>query len=190
MDIKKLVPWNWFKKEEEEGGVTVPVQWKSEARIPYPKGSVMGQIAQMHREMDRLFENAFRGAGFSPFTSDFHAPVVGSALFKPQMDIGATDKEYSITVEVPGVEEKDVNVEVANNTLIIRGEKKQDTEEKEKDFYKIERFYGSFQRVLSLPEDAVQEEIKASFKKGILAIKIPRKAVPKTEVKQVEIKNG
>ena len=99
-------------------------------------------------------------------------------------------KEYAISVEVPGVDEKDVKIELANNTLTIGGEKKQEKEEKEKNFYRVERSYGSFQRVLSLPEDADQEKIQATFKKGVLRITVPRKALPHAEAKQIEVKKG
>ncbi|MDD3620001.1 MAG: Hsp20/alpha crystallin family protein [Desulfobulbaceae bacterium] len=188
MDIKKFAPWNWFKKEEEEGGSTVPVL-RADAPQALPESGVLNPIVQLHREMDRLFDNAFRGFGLSPLRSDFFTPLTASGLLKPQVDIGATDKEYSITVEVPGVDEKDVRVEIANNTLTIRGEKKQEKEEKDKNYYRVERSYGSFQRVLSLPEDADQDGVKASFKKGVLTIAMPRKPLPKAEVKQIEIKS-
>ena len=196
MDIKKLAPWNWFKKEEEESVANVPVKMKDSPSYYPAESSTANPLAQMHREVDRLFENAFRGfgvssarfPGFSPLGSDFFSPLSSSGFLKPQVDVGATDKEYSITVEVPGINEKDVNIEVANNTMTIRGEKKQEKEEKDKNYYRVERSYGSFQRVLSLPEDADQEAIKATFKNGILTIKMGRKALPKPDVKQIEIK--
>lgn len=189
MDIKKFAPWNWFKKEEEEAGSTVPVV-RQDVQQVYPESRSTSPIVQLHREMDRLVENAFRGFGLSPFRSELFTPHTAAGLLKPQVDIGATDKEYSITVEVPGVDEKDVKVEIAGNTLTIRGEKKQEKEEKDKNYYRIERSYGSFQRVLSLPDDADQEGVKASFKKGVLKITMPRQALPRTEVKQIEIKSG
>jgi HSP20 family protein len=138
--------------------------------------------------MDNLFENAFRGFGISPFASELFTPLTASGLLKPQVDVAATDKEYLITVEVPGVGEKDVKIEVAGDTMTIRGEKKQEKEEKEKNYYRVERSYGSFQRVLSLPEDADQEDIKAKFENGVLTITMPRKALPKPEVKEIEIR--
>lgn len=187
MDIKKLAPWNWFKKEEEEGGATVPVK-RTHKEATVAEGASFYPIFQLQREMERLFENAFRGFGLSPFMSELFTPLTASGFLKPQVDVGASDKEYAITVEVPGVDEKDVKVEIANNTLTIRGEKKQEKEEKNKNYYRVERSYGSFQRVLSLPEDANQEDIKASFKNGVLTIKMPRKALPKSDVKQIEIK--
>ena len=187
MDIKKLAPWNWFKKEEEEAGSVVPVQ-RDETKPSYSGDSSLNPLFQLHREMDRLFDNAFRGFGVSPLRSEIFSPITVSGQLKPQVDIGATDKEYSITVEVPGVDEKDVKVEVADNTMIIKGEKKQEKEEKDKNYYRVERSYGSFQRVLSLPEDAGQDDIKATFKNGVLTIKMPRKSLPKSKVKQIEVK--
>lgn len=187
MDIKKLAPWNWFKKEEEESGAMVPVKRRTN-QAGVAEGTPNHSIGQLEREIDRLFESAFRGFGLAPFRSELLTPLAASGLLKPQVDVGASDKEYSITVEVPGVDEKDVKVEVANNTMTIRGEKKQEKEEKEKNYYRVERSYGSFQRVLSLPEDANQEDIKATFKNGVLTIKMPRKELPKPDVKQIEIK--
>ena len=111
-------------------------------------------------------------------------------MLKPTLDLSATDKEYTIAVEIPGVDEKDVKLEIANDILTIRGEKKHEKEEKDKNFYRVERSYGSFQRVLSLPEDADQEAVKATFKRGVLTISMPRKAMPQTDVRKIEIKNA
>lgn len=188
-DIKKFAPWNWFKKEEEHGDVAVPVQ-RADTTAGRPEGNYGHPLLQLHREMDRLFDNAFRGFGMSPRSRDFFSPLTTGGLLKPQVDVGANDKEYSITVEVPGVDEKDVKVEIINNTMTIRGEKKQEKEEKEKNFYRVERSYGSFQRVLSLPDDADQEGVKAKFKKGVLRVTIPRKVLPESAVKKIEIKGG
>jgi len=189
MDIKKLVPWNWFKKEEEQTGSIVPVK-SGDVQTVYPPSSMANPIIQLHSEMDRLFENAFRGFGRSSFSSDFFTHDSAARLLKPKVDIGATDKEYSITVEVPGVSEKDIKVELEDNNMIIRGEKNQEKEEKDKNYYCVERSYGSFQRVLSLPEDAAKEDIQAIFKNGILTIKMPRKAIPKANVRPIEVRKA
>lgn len=187
MDIKKLAPWNWFKKEEEQSKAKVPVDRKNPV-AQHSQNNSGSPIVQLHREIDALFENAFRGFGISPFRSDLFTPPTAEELLKPQVDIGATDEEYTITVEVPGVSEKDVKVEISGNTMIIQGEKKQEKEEKDKNYYRVERSYGSFQRVLSLPEDADQEDVKARFNKGVLTVKMPRKSLPKSDVRQIEIK--
>ncbi len=188
MDFKKLVPWNWFENEEGSEGKIIPIQ-----HTEHVPGAQMQPMQQLQTEMDRIFNNFFRGfsppfAGFGNMPS-LRFPGMGEGLHKPTLDISSSDKEYRISVEVPGVDEKEVKVEVANNRLTIRGEKKQEKEEKDKNFYRVERSYGSFQRVLSLPEDAEQDKIKASFKRGVLTLTIPRKALPASEVKKIKIEN-
>ncbi|HAY21299.1 MAG TPA: heat-shock protein Hsp20 [Desulfobacterales bacterium] len=188
MDIKKWIPWNWFKKEEEDAGKTLPVKRETAQER---RGALASPLQQFHQEIDRLFEQAFRGFGLSPFWHDRPLlPRLAEGLLKPSLDLGATDKEYTVTVELPGVDEKDVRLEIVNDNLIIRGEKKQETEEKEKNYYRMERSYGSFERVLSLPEDADQDGVKATYKKGVLTVTLPRKALPQSEVKRIEVKSA
>jgi len=188
MNIKKWVPWNWFKKEEEDAGKMVPVKREN---AQDQGGAVAHPLQQFHHEIDRLFDQAFRGFGLSPFGLDQPLfPRLADDMLKPTLDLGATDKEYKITVEIPGVDENDVKLEIVNDTLTISGEKKQEKEEKEKNYYRMERSYGSFQRVLSLPEDADQDKVNASFKKGVLTVTMPRKALPKSDVKQIEVKSA
>jgi HSP20 family protein len=188
MDIKKLVPWNWFKKEEEDAGKAVPVKRQGIQDSGWVVGSPFDQF---NREIDRLFDRKFRNFGISPFV--FERPLLpglSEGILKPTLDVGATEKEYTIAVEIPGVDEKDIKLEIVNDTLTIRGEKKHEDEEKGKNYYRMERSYGSFERVLSLPEDADQEGVEAKFKKGILTLTLPRKALPRSEVKQIEIKSN
>ena len=186
MDIKKWIPWNWFKKEEEDAGKMVPVKREN---VKEQSGTLVHPLQQFHQEIDRLFDQAFRGFGLSSFSSDQPLfPGLARGMLKPTLDLGASDKDYTITVEIPGVDEKDVKLEIVNDTLTISGEKKQEKEEKDKNYYRIERSYGSFRRVLSLPEDADQDNVKATFKKGVLTVTMPRKPLPKSDVKQIEVK--
>ena len=188
MNIKKWIPWNWFKKEEEDAGKMVPVKREN---AKDQGGAVAHPLQQFHHEIDRLFDQAFRGFGLSHFGFDQPLfPRLAEGMLKPTLDLGATDREYTITVEIPGVDENDVKLEIVDDTLTIRGEKKQEKEQKEKNYYRMERSYGSFQRVLSLPEDADQDKINATFKKGVLTVTMPRKALPKSDVKQIEIKTA
>lgn len=184
MDLKKLAPWNWFKKEEEQQPAVLPVLRSGHLRHDNP-------IAQIHQELDRMFDTVFRGFGFPSmgFGRD-SAPLAPSEWLKPTLDIAAGDKAYVITVELPGVDEKEVQLELSEDTLVIKGEKKQEREEKEKNYYRMERSYGSFRRVLSLPEDAEQDGIAAAYKHGILTITIPRKVGPRRESKQITIRHG
>jgi HSP20 family protein len=188
MDVKKLIPWNWFKKEEEDAGKPVPVKREG---VGERSGTFSSPLQLVHHEIDRLFDEAFRGFGLVPF--GFERPLlsgVAESMLKPTLDLSASDKEYSITVEIPGVDEKDVKLEVVNDTLTISGEKKQEKKEEDKNYYRMERSYGSFQRVLSLPEDADQDDVKATFKKGVLTVTLPRKEIPKANVKQIEVKSA
>jgi HSP20 family protein len=188
MEIKKWMPWNWFEKEEKDEGKTVPVR-RDDAQdqgMAFPVA-----LQNFHREVDRIFNQAFRGFSFGPTWLDGVLwPRMADGMLKPTLDLSATDKEYTIAVEIPGVDEKDVKLEIANDTLTIRGEKKQEKEEKGKNFYRVERSYGSFQRVLSLPEDADQTGVKATFKRGILTISMPRKTMPQSDVRKIDIKSA
>ena len=122
MDIKRWVPWNWFKKEQEEAGRTVPL------KRPGALKPTVGQrhpLASFHREFDRLFDDLLQGSGRSPLGFDLRSwPTVTGDMLKPTMDISSAEKEYTLTVEVPGVKEDDVQLELADDTLTIRGEKK------------------------------------------------------------------
>jgi HSP20 family protein len=187
MNISKLAPWNWFKKEEEHEGSALPVKRQDQPvtlRETHP-------LLQFHQEIDRLFDDAFRNFGFPSLRAGRNFPSLPlTDWLKPTLDLAATEKEYTISVELPGVEANEVQLELVENTLKVRGEKKQEKEEREKDFYRMERSYGAFQRVLSLPEDADQENIRAIFKNGVMTITLPRKALPKSEIRQIEVKTS
>ena len=188
MDIKKLAPWNWFKKEEEETGRTVAIS----RHAPLDPDMGLDQsLVSFQREFDRLFDRLIQGFGRTPLGFDRPAwPSLAQTLLKPTVDIGSADKEYTVTVEVPGVSEDDVKIELAGDTLTIQGEKKREKTAKDKDYHCVERSYGAFRRVLSLPEDVDQENIEASFKNGVLTVTMPRKALPKSDVKRIDVKKA
>ena len=134
----------------------------------------------LQREIDRLFDDFTRG--FPSFDT------FGGSLNKmlPTMDVSETDKEIEITAELPGLEEKDVQVNLADNILTIRGEKKAQKEEKDKDYRLVERSYGSFERSLELPPNVDADAIKATIKKGVLKVVVPKPAPAQS--KKVEVK--
>jgi HSP20 family protein len=184
MDIKKFAPWNWFKKEDDN--TTVPVQLPEKTNDNFYMHDPLGEF---HNRIDRLFDGFFNEFGLSPLRSEKQRiEGIDGVILKPRLDVGATDSDYAVSVEIPGVSEKDISLELSEETLIIRGEKKQDKEHKDKNFYRLERSYGSFQRTLSLPEDADRENIKANFKNGVLGISIPRLSLPEKEARKIEIK--
>ena len=110
------------------------------------------------------------------FFDDFRLPQLFAedGEFLPAFDIAETDREYTITGEIPGVEAKDLDVTLTDGTLVVKGEKKREEEEKGEHFYRVEREYGSFRRGFCLPEDVKTDELKAVYKDGILRITIPK----------------
>lgn len=133
-------------------------------------------LTALQREIDHLFEDFTRGW-----------PVFGSTSeLTPTMDVIETDKEIEITAELPGLQEKDVQVNVADNVLTIKGEKKAEKEEKDKNYRLYERSYGSFSRTLELPASVDPDAIKASIANGVLKVTVPKPAP--AQVKKVEVK--
>ena len=129
----------------------------------------------LQREIDRLFDDFTRG--FPRWKSGDLVPVT---------DVTETDKEIEITAELPGLEEKDVEINVSDNVLTIKGEKKAEKEEKDKNYRVVERTYGSFSRSLELPSGVNQDAIKASIQNGVLKVTVPKPAPAQT--KKIEVK--
>jgi HSP20 family protein len=180
MDFAKLVPWNWFKKEEEVMGNIIPIR---------KEGGSLG-LATSFQDIESEFNyllDWLRSSLKGESSSDL---LFKNEWLKPSLDIASDEKEYSIKIELPGIDKDNISIEFSNNTLKISGEKHQEKEEKTKNFYKIERSYGSFQRVLDIPEDSDADNITSEFKDGVLSIKIPRKMLPKADTKKIEIKTA
>ncbi len=191
MILEKLNPWNWFKHEEGHHAYeeTIPVKKKDYAEQLGNKNPLL----ELHSEIDKLFERAFQGFNLSPFLkanlvdNPSWAKLRRSNLFVPDLNVSSDDKEYVITLEAAGMEQKDLDIELNDRRLVIKGNKQEEIESKEKDFYRIERKFGSFQRVLALPEDAVADGIKAAMKNGLLTVKIPRAENPVNAAKKIAI---
>lgn len=183
MNIQKWAPWNWLKKEEESHPVPVQMQKRHSANLPSLYGR--NPLWELHREMDRLFDLAFQGTGFPRMGLPANMPDI----WKPSIDIKEGKKAYDISVEIPGVDEKDVTLSIADGALTISGEKKQEREDKDGNYYSVERSYGSFKRVLALPADAKEDDIEANFKNGVLTVTVPRKQLSKAEsdIKKIDI---
>lgn len=147
----------------------------------------------LHREIDRLFAD-FHPFGWrnrpsrSVFDLDFPRFDVSEWTVAPAMDLVEKNGSYEITAELPGIDEKNVDVKLSNNTLTIKGEKKEEKEEKEKDYYLAERRFGSFQRSFQLPEGIDADKIDAHFAKGVLTITLPKTPETQKSQKKIEVK--
>ncbi|MFG1431449.1 Hsp20/alpha crystallin family protein [Xanthobacter sp. V2C-8] len=146
---------------------------------------------QLRREIEQVFENVRLGALGFPLTRgglDLPWPRLAGSALAPAVDVTERDGAYEITVELPGMEEKDIEVKLANGTLTIRGEKKEEREEQEKDYYLSERRYGAFSRAFKVPEGVDPEKVEARFSKGVLTVALPKNAQARSQEKTIAIK--
>jgi len=132
----------------------------------------------LQQEIDRLFDGF--GRNFPAF------PTIGTTL--PSMDVSETDKSIEIVAELPGLEKKDVQLNLTDNLLTIRGEKKNEREEKNKDYHLVERSFGSFARTVELPQGVKAEDISAEIANGVLKVTV-KKPAPK-QSRPIEIKSA
>lgn len=203
MNIEKLKPWNWFKHEDNSEH-QIPVS-KKEAfsevfsggnTIVSPQHSAIGSLLQLHQEMDRLFDDVCQSFGV-PSSSRLTrtGSSLGNRLLNHQslnsnrakLDVSGSEKEYEISVELPGLSEDDIQIELNANTLIVSGKMQEEKESKDKQYYCVERSMGTFQRTLSLPDDVDKDAISATMKNGLLIIQVPRKAPTRDNVKRISI---
>ena len=145
-------------------------------------------------EMDRLFDRFDSGFRLPSMWRMFDMPPLAAqetalGFSVPAVDVSEDDKAYKITAELPGLEEKNIDVSLSGDRLVIKGEKKQEKEEKEKNYYLSERSYGSFQRTFRLPEGIDQDKVGASFAQGVLTVTLPKSAAPAQKPeKKIDIK--
>jgi len=142
----------------------------------HPANEISPEFAAMQRELDHAF-NRFLGG-----TMEDNTP----SHWMPPVDIAEREKDYTIKIELPGVEKNDVKITIQKDVLTIRGEKKQEGEEKSGNYQRIERCYGSFQRSFTLPTSVSSDKIEASYDNGVLTINLPK--VEEARPKEVEVK--
>ncbi len=139
---------------------------------PREKG-VFSDLVNMQSEMNRLFSNLWNDEGVS-------------SNWSPSVDIAEGKDDFTVRVELPGIDRKDVKVTVQDNVLMIQGEKKQETETKERNFHRVERSFGSFARHFRLPSLVKADKIEAQYKDGVLTITLPKSEEAKA--KEIEVK--
>jgi HSP20 family protein len=135
------------------------------------------------REMEAMFDRYTRAVGQPRAGSQ---EVIATGDWAPRVDIAETDKAFEIKVEIPEVNKEDVKVTVHNGVLTVQGERKLEKEEKGKKFHRVERYYGSFTRSFTLPDNVDETKISASFKNGVLNLQIQK--IKEAKPKSIEVK--
>jgi HSP20 family protein len=170
MPISDLIPWK-----------------KDETSVPIRRGREEDALLDLRKQMNRLFDDFFE----RPFNlSPFFRESAYSGVFAPHIDVSEDNKEVKISAELPGMEPEDINITLDAHMLTISGEKRSEKEEKDQRYYRVERSYGSFQRSIPLPEGIQEEKIDATFKRGVLVIKLPKSVEAQKKSKKISINTG
>lgn len=166
MKWDKLKPWNWFRHEEEtdRGSVPLPVEQGTPSSVPAPTDPFAAFWNSWQRQFDQMLQHSFRSLPGMP----------AAGTFRPSLDLADEGDHYRISLEAPGMDADDLSIRVDRDRLIIEGEKQQQHPAGDTAYYRVERYYGAFQRVLSLPEDADPDRIDASLRDGVLTLTIAR----------------
>lgn len=208
MNLSKLNPWNWFKHEDNSGNQSaqIPVN-KNEAehrsiaeQNPTTLHQGVNSLVRLHREFENMFDDVWAGFGLSapnssrirdrlPLSSGISGPSASTFLgnFRANLDVSGDDKQYQIKLDVPGLTESELSIDIKENILTIKGTKEVEQESKDKQYYRVERSYGTFQRTLSIPGDGDVSDINAVLKDGVLILTIPRLEVAQKDVKRIPI---
>lgn len=164
MNVRDLIPWN---RNQDRGMMTAP---RVEGGNP---------LFELQRDMNRVFDDFFRG---------FDLPqAFGRPASWPNIDVSETDTEYKVTAELPGLDEKDVELTLRENALMISGEKRDEREEKNEGRYYAERFVGRFSRTIPLPDEVDAEKVAAAFKNGVLTVVMPKNQEARESTKRIPI---
>jgi HSP20 family protein len=138
------------------------------------------EFATLQDRMNRLFRESFNEAGRDESLS--------ASSFAPAVDVYEDEHQVTLKIEVPGIDEKDINIRVENNTLTVHGERKIEKEEKEENYRRVERQYGSFTRTFTLPQTVDSDNVSADYDRGVLKVSLPKKAEAKP--KQIKVNVG
>jgi len=176
-----------------ETATKLSVQTEPKAAEPATTPQPWHPFDSLRREVDRLFQDFEHGSWRSPLRGSlFDSPPLwrrqmtwGAA---PAVDILEKDGGFEVTVELPGMDEKNIEVNVANGCLTIKGEKQEEKEEKKKDYHLQERHFGSFERRFQVPEGVDASKIEANFRKGVLTITLPKRAEAKKAEQKIAIR--
>lgn len=161
--MRSMSPWRWGRE------------------VPARRDVEENPLVSFQREINSLFDNFFQGFELAPFEA--------YGKFNPRIDMTEDEKEIKVMAELPGLDEKDIEINLSKDMLTIKGEKREEKEEKGKERYYVERTFGSFQRMLNIPAEVDMGKVDATFKKGVLNITLPKVAKAKEEQKKIQIKS-
>jgi HSP20 family protein len=143
----------------------------------FGRRGAVGPFGSLHREVDRVFEDFGRGW-----------PWGNGGGRDLKMNVAETEKDIEVTADVPGMEPKDIKVELREGVLTIKGEKQAEKDDKGKDYHLVERSYGMFERSVMLPSEVDADKVAASFDKGVLTVKLPKKPGAAENIRKIEVK--
>jgi HSP20 family protein len=164
---------------------------KSDKKTDIVSSTPRSTFENLRREIDRIFDDFNPSSWRLPFGPSIFGPDVplpAAWQIAPATDMVENDKEFEISAELPGMDEKGIEIKLSNNALSIKGEKNEEKEEREKDYYLSERRYGSFHRIFQLPEGVDTDKIEATFSKGVLKLKLPKTTQAQKNNKKIAIK--
>ena len=176
-----------------EAVTKLPVKVESKAPARATRSRELAPFQSLRGEIDRLFDNfdrSFFGLPSARSFFDIETMFPRNAAWNlvPAVDVAENDKRYEITAELPGLDEKNIELKISNGILTISGEKEEKKEEREKDYYLSERSYGSFQRAFQVPDGVDADKIEASYKKGVLTVTLPKTPEAQKAEKKIAIK--
>ncbi len=189
MATKKKVTAKKSAKKKAPAKKAAPA--KAPARKPAGLPGIWdrGPLAELHEEISKVFDRFSHGFGW-PWAGTEPLKDLGfpRLAISPRVDISESKSGYKLTAELPGLNEKDIDISVTGRMLSIRGEKREERDVDEKDYHLSERSYGAFRRSFTLPEGVDAEKIDASFDKGVLTVTLPKSAEAKSKQRKISVK--
>jgi HSP20 family protein len=164
-----LTPWSWLNEEDDR---------KTTSSL-----SNIDPFSRIRHEMNQVFNDFFKDCTAHSLTSIDQ----NKQMMVPLVNIAESDTKYKISAEMPGINEKDIDLTIADGKIIIKAEKKNEIEDKKDQYYKAERSYGMYQRIFSLPEYVDADKIQAKFENGVLNIEIPKIKNSPPTIKKIAI---
>lgn len=167
-----LIPWSWGKKN-------LPVRKEDNSPNEY------SPYFSLQHDVNRVFDNFLRS-----FETGMMSPLseMSGGMVQPRVEVKESANDLRVSVELPGIDDKDLDVSITDDALTISGEKREEREENTRGYYRMERSYGSFHRRIPFPCQIDKDKVEATFKKGVLNVVLPKTADAKQQIKKITIK--